>query len=308
MPRPMPPALVELADRQNGVVSRRQLASVGVDRWAIRNQVQAHRWAIVGTRVVVLTRGSLTRRQQCWVAVLHAGSVSALAGRTAAESAGLRGWTDDLAHVVVPKGGPAIPPLAGVVVHESRRFGPADVARAAGPPRVAAARAVVDAASWNRSPRAALGLLAAGVQQRLVTPEQLRDQVRLAGRIRHAQLMRLTIDDIEGGSQALSELDLVAGCRRRGLPLPERQVVRLHHGRRRYLDALFRDPWGRTVIVEVDGAAHLQVGTWWDDLDRQNELMIGGDLVLRFPAARLRADPDHCYDQIRRALSGRLAA
>lgn len=308
MPRPLPPAVAALADRQDGVVSRRQLAVAGVDRWAIRNQVQAQRWAVVGPRVVVLARGALTRRQRAWVAVLHAGPTAALAARTAAEAAGLRGWLDEDTHVVVPKGGPAVPHLAGVVVHESRRFGLADLARCPGPPRVTAARAVIDAASWSRSPRAALGLLAAGVQQRLVTPDHLRLQLQAAGRIRHARLMRLTIDDIAGGSQALSELDLVAGCRRRGLPVPERQVVRLHDGRRRYLDALFRGSRGRTVVVEVDGAAHLQVGTWWDDLDRQNELVIGGEQVLRFPAARLRADPDHCFDQIRRALAGRLAA
>jgi hypothetical protein len=308
VPRPLPPDVRILAENQDGVLARAQLRRAGIGRDVVRRAVSAGRWTAIGPRVVVLSSGAVGRRQRAWAAVLHAGPRAGLAGRTAAEFAGLRGWTEEDVHVVVPKGGPAVRPQSGTVVHESRRLHPGDVLVSASPPRVRPARALVDAAAWSRSPRAAVGLLVAGVQQRLATPAQLRAELATAGHVRHARLLRLTLADIAGGSQALSELDLVAGCRARGLPVPERQAVRWQDGRRRYLDAVFRRADGSVLVVEVDGAGHLMVGTWWDDLDRQNELLIGGEPVLRFPAARLRTDPDRCFGQIRRALAVRSAA
>ena len=105
------------------------------------------------------------------------------------------------------------------------------------------------------------------------------------------------------GSDALSEIDFVRLCRRAGLPSPERQAVRLEPGgRRRYLDAQWRLPDGRVVVVEVDGAVHLAARRWFEDQLPQNEVTLSGTLVLRFPSAVVRCEPALVVAQLRRAL------
>ncbi|MFL6099384.1 MAG: hypothetical protein ACJ71T_05465 [Actinomycetales bacterium] len=111
--------------------------------------------------------------------------------------------------------------------------------------------------------------------------------------------------DIEGGSRALSEIDLVVLCRRAGIPMPERQRVRTDaRGRRRYLDAEWRLPTGRRIVLEVDGVHHMAVEQWYDDLLRQAEVTEPGrDWVVRIPASALRLEPGRVVDILRRTLS-----
>jgi very-short-patch-repair endonuclease len=84
---------------------------------------------------------------------------------------------------------------------------------------------------------------------------------------------------------------------------PARQVVRVERcGRRRYLDAEWTSATGRRLVVEVDGALHLAPARWWDDQLRQNELVIDGRPVLRFPTVIVRHEPLVVVDQLRRGL------
>jgi hypothetical protein len=197
-----------------------------------------------------------------------------------------------------------VPPLAGVVVHESRRHGPVDLILRDEIPTHGVERAAVDAGAWAVNARAACGLLAAVVQQGLSTPERLRRTLDAAGRVAHRRQMMLALVDIEGGSQALSEIDLVMLCRRAGLPEPGRQRVRTDaRGRRRYLDVEWRLPGGRRVILEVDGIHHLGVEQWYDDLLRQAEVSRPGrDWVVRIPASAIRLEPLRVVDILRRTL------
>ncbi len=73
-------------------------------------------------------------------------------------------------------------------------------------------------------------------------------------------------------------------------------------GRRRYLDAVLRRRDGVAVAVEIDGAVHLVAETYWSDMARGNEVVIGGDRLLRFPAIALELDGHMVADQLRRAL------
>ena len=56
------------------------------------------------------------------------------------------------------------------------------------------------------------------------------------------------------------------------------------------------------MVVEVDGGYHLEPETWWADMWRQNDLWIGDEIVVRFPAWALRRHPERVADQLRRAL------
>jgi hypothetical protein len=211
----------------------------------------------------------------------------------------------DCIEILVPKGH-VVPVGLGISVkiHQSRRFSAADLHPGRRLPQVRIDRALIDAAAWSRSPRTACGLLAAGVQQRVTTASRLGAELQAAGAIRHRRLLARALIDIEGGAQAMSEIDFLRFCRRNGLPRPTLQAVRLDpQGRRRYLDATFARPGARPLRVEIDGALHLVVRKYWDDMFRGNELVIGRESVLRFASYVIHADDPVAVDQLRRALN-----
>jgi hypothetical protein len=108
----------------------------------------------------------------------------------------------------------------------------------AGLPCTEVACAAIDAAAWQPWSRFACALVAAVVQQRLCTADELDPAMQHVGRVRHKAHLREAVRDIRGGSQALSEIDLIRVCRRFGIQEPDRQVERFDsHGRLRYLDA-----------------------------------------------------------------------
>jgi hypothetical protein len=276
-----------LAARQAGVVTRGQLAAVGVRRDKVRAEIAARRWRSLGYRVVALHNGPLDDRAREWAAVLDQPGPAALAGLTAARAYGLEWSGDARVHVVVPHG--TTPRgVAGCRIHVSRRFSPSDVHPTRTPPQVRVERGLVDAASWSVSKRVACGLLAAAVQQRLTTAPRLRAELLRAGLIRHRALLLAILADIAGGAESLAEIDLSALARRAGLPPPQRQSVRTDRsGHRRYLDAEFDG-----FSVEIDGAVHLLPLTYWDDMARQNDLLlVTGTPILRFSSVALRVDP-----------------
>jgi len=45
---------------------------------------------------------------------------------------------------------------------------------------------------------------------------------------------------------------------------------------------------------------HLEALTWWDDMVRQNELMISRCVTLRFGSMAIRLAPELVVDQLRR--------
>ena len=55
-------------------------------------------------------------------------------------------------------------------------------------------------------------------------------------------------------------------------------------------------------MVEVDGAVHLLVQTYWDDMDRQNSLTVRGERVLRYPTVAFYLQPARTMREIGVAL------
>jgi hypothetical protein len=296
----VPRELDELADRQAGVVTRRQLSRLGFTWDRTETGIARHRWRGFGRNVVVLDNAPLSAQQRLWVAALLPGKLSALAGSSAAAAGGLEGFETAQVHVLVPHGTHAAVP-AWVKLHESRRFTERDIDPAGQPPRTHIARSMIDAATWSRSPRRACAILCAAVQQRLTTADRLAAELAAAGRVRHVAIMRAILGDIAGGAHTLAEIDLGPLARRAGLGQPRRQSYRQDpDGGLRYLDAEFDLPDGTTLVVEVDGRGHLEVQKWMDDLDRQNEVVIDGPTVLRFASLTIRLSEGKVIDQLRR--------
>jgi hypothetical protein len=282
------------------VTTARDLHRDGVTRAQLRSQLRTGRWRRAGL-AVLLHNGPLSPAQARRVAQIHAGPKAIFTAFTAAELCGLHGWQRNETHLLAPAGtrlraGCPVP----VRLH---LHGPLPVHREAGRSIESLPSALLRAGSTFRSARPACGLLAAAVQQRLTTPGALREAVDAAPRVKHRNAMRHAVDDIEGGSQALSEIDFVRLCRRHRIPEPMRQAVRRDsRGRRRYLDACWRRADGKLIAAEVDGALHLAPRQWWDDQLRQNEIALSDALVLRYPSVVLRTEEWLIAGQLRRAL------
>lgn len=278
-----------------------RLLAAGVSPARVRAQLAAGRWRRWGF-AIALHNGPLTRQQTWYVARAHGGPGALLTAFTAAEAYGLVGWERGETHVLQRLGshGASGCPTA-VARHRVRDW--RRVRRHRDYAIHALQQALLVAAASFDSPRPACGILAAAVQQRLVSAPALRVALEAAPRVRHRRVLRAAIDDIAQGAEALSEIDFVRLCRRNGLPPPMQQVVRRGPGgRRRYLDATWRRADGRLVVVEVDGALHLSPRRWWDDQLRQNEVALADALVLRFPSVVVRTEEATVAGQLRRAL------
>lgn len=286
--------LEELASAQDGGASRAQLATVGIDRWRIRNAVKARRWQTIGPTVVVLHNGPLTWRQRCWSALLNAGPEAALSGRSALALAGMRSEHQAAIEIVVGRG-QRVTPVPGVVMTRTRHHVESQGAPARQPPATAAVHAAI------RAPTIAVGggLLASTVQQGLAPASALRAALVDAGAVRYRRTLFGVINDIEAGSQAFSELNMSRLCRGAGLPTPRHQSVRTDNdGRRRFMDL---DLGG--LLIEIDGAPHLDVVRQTDDCFRQNERTLASEPLLRFTGLAVRTEPDRVLAQIRRGLA-----
>jgi very-short-patch-repair endonuclease len=284
------------ARQTGGVLGRRELLRLGMNRWEIEAECRAGRWQRFGRQTIKVCDGDAALAR--WYRALHeVGWPAVLDGVSALVAAGLRGIEEPVVHVAVPKS--ANPRRCrGVAVHETRRYDRTAVLPD-GVPRMRPATAAVHAALWARSDRqAALYVVAAG-QQGLFTPEQLALEVESVRRDRRRGLLRGLCRDVAGGIEALGERDFARLIAARGLPEPDRQVRRrTPSGHYRY-DNVW-DAFGLTV--EIDGVHHLDATAWIGDALKQNEVSLDGHVVLRIPNFALRADPDPFLDQVEQAL------
>jgi hypothetical protein len=307
-----PNGLTELLSERDGVLCTSDALGF-MTRKQLRWQVASGRWQNPVHGVVVAQSGPLTERQLLRAALLRAGPQTALAGLTAAQLEGLTGFGDRAPlldrpiYLLAPYGYKrrTPPPSLTVVMHYSQALTDLDVHPGRQPRRTRIARSLIDAAAWMPSDRGAMAVLAAGVQQRLVRVHDLSQVVDRMGSLRRRKLIRETIGDIAGGSQALSELDFTRQVVRAfQLPEPSRQAARRDvWGRRRWTDVT----WDSCkIVVEIDGAQHAEDPLQrWDDMERDIDLGLDGYQTLRFPAWLVRADPGYIarkvLDALRRA-------
>jgi hypothetical protein len=212
---------------QVGVLTRAQaVAELGPGK--VRHLVATGRWRNVCRGILLTHSGEPTPAQHLWIAVLAAGPGALLAGLSAARAAGLHGnWRRDVIDVLVPADRAAADllrrlPLGmpAVRVHRTAHLPDEDV-QLGRPMRTTTARSLVDAAQWARSTDEARAIVAAGCQQRLVTPMEISAVVERMPRARRRSVVLETVRYAEGGAESLSEIDFARLCRRRRLPLPD---------------------------------------------------------------------------------------
>ena len=289
---------------QHDVLSRRQALS-HFTAATIRHRLNKGHWQQPHRAVYVTTTGQLSREQLRWIALLAANPELhpdvLVAGRSALEVLGLKGFTSDLVHLVLAGTRRFGRPPKWAAVHRTTHLPPDDTRPGHRPPCTAPARSVVDAARWAVSDREACTVIAMAFQQGKVSLDEIHEVLGRLPNVRRATLIARAAADAQLGAHSLAELEFLALSRRAGFPEPKLQVVRRDTGgRRRYLDVLYE---GYGVHVEIDGAHHADVRQAWADMRRQNEIFIAGDRVLRFPGWLVREDPDEVTTQVRAALT-----
>jgi hypothetical protein len=299
------PGFDRLLRRQHAVATRAQLLAAGISRSQSTAQLNAGRWNRLNDRVICLHNGPPTRRQQLWAVLLSAPPIAALCGLTVLELHRTFGFPTKAVHVLVPDGRRVLPvPGVEIAVHRCRRFPDDDVRLFDELRSTLPHRAIIDAASWTTDGLTASRLLVAGVQQLRIYPTLLRDEVLARKTLRNHRLLLLLCNDLEGGAQALSEVEFLAFCRRQGFPRPKLQVRMDTNGRRRYLDATFTRADGSTFGVEIDGGIHLQLKVKARDDLKDNDAKLARRLVLRYASVLIYTDDPEAVEQIRRALAG----
>jgi very-short-patch-repair endonuclease len=292
------PGLRELARAQRGVVRRDQLRALGVTRHHVRSQVDAQRWTAIGPRAVVLATGVLTRSQRRAVAAAHAGPSATLAGLACLEDLGLAGWDRRGIEVLVPHGLKPTP-LRGIEVHQTHHLPAHELLADRWPPCTTAARAAVDAASWERDPRTACALVIAVVQQQLATAPEILLALERPGPVRHRAPLRDALAEAGGGADSHAEVDVTRMLRALGLgPVHHQLVVDTPDGRFP-VDLAVRLPDGRLLVIEVDGPHHDDPRQRERDAIKDAALIAAGHVVLRIPVTFLRRTPAVVHAQLR---------
>ena len=287
------------ADQQAGVVSRRQLYALGTTRGEVRANVLAGRWRPVGRHSLHVRPGAVSETGRLWAAVLEGGPRAQLDGDSALVAAGLVHYVPERIRVSVPRGARIRHRGTSVDIRQTRRWDAGDLDPGASPPRTRAEVAAVRAGLWARTDRQAALLLTMSVQQRLVSVEALAGALMRVRRDRRRVFLAGLVLDLAGGVGSLGELDVLRGCRERGLPTPDQQVLRRTSSGTYYLDFRWRR-WG--VVLEVDGIQHTWVENVVADAVRQNRIALEGDTVLRLPVLGLRVARDVFFDQVEEAL------
>lgn len=284
------------AEVQAGIVTRRQLYSAGLPRGVVRAQIRARRWRRVGQHSISVATGPLTAEAEQWAAVLEGGPRAFLDGASALVAAGLEHYATDRIRVSVPNGARIQRRRnTRADLRETRRWRADDVANGSGVPRARTDVAAIRGALWATSDRQAALVLTMSVQQGLCRVEDLAVEMMRIRRDRRRGFILDVLDDLADGARSLGELDVVGGCRARGLPVPDQQQLRRVGDERYFLDHRW-DAYG--LVVEVDGIQHLWPDAVVADALRHNSIVLENDLVLRLPVLGLRLAPNEFFGQI----------
>lgn len=247
----------DLLDRQDGVISRRQVLAAGRDRTYVARMVRRREWTQAHPGVYVNHTGPLTWRQRAWAAVLACWP-AALDGWSAirAHEGPGRSRRDDARPIeVVVRHSRGLTPPAGVRVRESRRFDES-VQLQLSPPRQRYDDAIIELADRAADHLSAIAIVADACGGRRTTAVRLLARIEEMSRLHRRSWLRSVIEDVaEGTCSVLEHAYLTRVERPHGLPRGLRQVIAFDAGgRRMFRDVVYggrRPRWRQ--IVELDG-------------------------------------------------------
>jgi hypothetical protein len=296
----IPDRIAELAEFQDGVITRAQVLGHGLSDGMIRARIRAGHWRPLGRGVYLTFTGPPHRSGLLWAAVLQAGSGAVLSHQSAAELHRLTPATASLIHVTVPPQR-RIERIPGVSVHYSRRL---DQARhpCLQPPRTRIEETVLDLTEAAGTFDEAVGWLCRAVGGRFTTAQHLSAAMAARTRLRRRDGLVAALSDVGDGAHSLLELRYAKIERAHGLPRANRQARASVGGRTVYRDNLY-DAY--LVVVELDGRAAHPDGTRWRDMRRDNAGAVEGLLTLRYGYADATEHPCDVAAEVARVLQAR---
>jgi hypothetical protein len=291
---PVDVAIVALAGRQHGNVTRAQLLRLGLGRAAIAYRVRTGRLYRAHLGVFAVGRPPRTPLERAAAAVLACGAGAALSHESALT---LWGFTQDWPtpwHVTAA--GHRRRP--GIETHRASGLIRADLRTQLGIRVTSPARTVLDCAPRLPDKRL-VRIVADGRRSGKLRVSELSDVAR---RFRHHPGAACLAPVLEApGAPTRSEFEeaFIAFCRRFGLPAPIVNTVVCGHE----ADALFA---ASGLIVELDGwDFHRDRHVFESDRDRDADTLAGGLATVRITWERLTQAPDREAARLRMILAGR---
>jgi hypothetical protein len=274
-------AIAQIAGRQNGNVTRRQLLEVGLDDDGIRWRLLRGRLFRVHRGVYSVGRPPTTDLEKASAAVLACGDRAALGFGSALTLYGFwKRWDQPFEVVVAGDRRPT-----GVRTHRMTGLLRRDIAIEQGIAVTSPAATLLHCAPRLR-PRSLTRAVNDWRRAELVTLGELADVVNRFPLHPGAPLLRPHADATQNPTRSAFEDDLIPFCKRFGLPEP-----RLNHRLHGYeADAYFEDA---KLIVECDGwDFHNDRQAFEDDRERDAKMLALGIATVRITKRRLTGQPE----------------
>lgn len=288
-------AIAELASRQRGLATRKQLLRLGMTRDAIDNRVRSSLLHALHRGVYLVGHGHMAPGARELAATLACGPNAVVSHRSAA-------WLWRL--LAEPDGEPEVIVFgrdcrrAGIRTHLLASLPRRDVRRLGGIPVTSPPRTLLDLAAVVALRDLERATAEAQVRG-LTRPSELLSLLARAGRRPGVAALRSVIEADAGRALTRSELEerFLALIRRAGLPTPD---VNARAGSLE-VDFLWRD---HRLIVEVDGFRfHSSRAAFERDRRRDAELTTLGYRVLRVTWRQLVGEPESTLVLVAQALA-----
>jgi Transcriptional regulator, AbiEi antitoxin len=301
--------LWEIARAQHGVFSRKQALDAGLTRSAIGRRLEKGAWATPLRGVYRLAATPETWHQTLMAACLRAGDDAVVSHATAGQLWRLEGFG------VNARSAPIELTLAfgkqrhapGVVIHRSRKLGPADCTTRDGIPVTQLARTIVDLSAVLDKKHLSMALDSGLALHDSLDSGSLRRSLRRVGRKGRGGVRKLVelVDERDPRAKPLDstlERRFKAALKAAGLSRPEEHFDVVEAGR--HLAELdFAYPRAR-LGIQTDGAGvHRQHAVWERDQVQQSELAAAGWRVVHVTWAQMQTDEAAVVERIRRALA-----
>jgi predicted transcriptional regulator of viral defense system len=280
--------LARIAERQHGLVSRRQLVAIGLSSKAVTRRVEKGRLHRIHPGIYAVGHLERTSEARWMTAVMACGSGAVLSHLDAAALWKIYDGEGARVHVTsVRKAGGR---LDGVQVHRARRLHLDDLTVKDGIPVTTVARTLVDLTDVLGSDRVLRAIREADFLG-LLDLDALSAAVERAHGRKRLGVLREAVAAYRPGQIIRSELEhcFLELVRAAGLPPPETNVKITARGRTYEIDCLWRE---QGVAVELDGrAAHARIAAFESDRRKDAALNAIGLRPLRFTWLRVTREP-----------------
>ena len=265
--------LLSLASAQKGVLSARQVTSMGLPLRCVERLITQGHWTRLTDGLYYVESGNPEWLGMAWGGLLLGGSRARLGFAAAGYLWQLIPEEPRTITVLVPYGNA----IVNRGPWEFRRELPTarDQRSPGNPSRTTIEETVIDLCSEVEQARV-LDLVTRAVQSRRTTAARILAQVDDRNRVRHRQYLRDILGDVAEGAQSALELRYLHDVERaNGLPRATRQARA--RGGKAFRDVRYDE---YSTIVELDGQVH--VTEKLRDTRRDNAALLDGDVTLRY--------------------------